>query len=166
MQATIKPRRSPRLAAKAAAAAAADRKEAIALALESYHKIQAACKAALQEVEARKQQEMAAAGAAHAEAMLAAMEAAAAVLKEERAARRQARKEADEAWDAVLELRQKLYLNAMMGEDKEEQKRLEKQMEKAYAHLETCMKYCEALGVDEYYEDDEDWEEDEEEDEE
>jgi hypothetical protein len=74
-------------------------------------------------------------------------------LEDERATRRQARKEADDAWDAVTVLRQKLFINMMMREDREEQKKLEKQIEKAYAHLETCIKYCEALGVDEYFDD-------------
>jgi hypothetical protein len=120
-------------------------------ALSSFYKISAACKAAVSLVEARQQEQAAAA-----------REAADAVLYDEKMIRKECRQELDTAWEVYNAARQE-HILAFLRKDPAEEL-LKKACKEAFDNLAECIKYAEALGIDEYYDEDDEEEDYEEED--
>ena len=167
MQSTTTPRRSPRLAAKAAAhmprrsariAAAAEARaeaehnDAVQSALTSYYKIKAACDAAgaaiaTANVEAAATALLSLEPSRMSAAAAAARAAADAVLEEEKQERMKARQELADAWDTYLTARHYAMLSAMRERPEDEQETLVFLATVAYDNLTKYLKYADALGV-------------------
>lgn len=167
MQSTTTPRRSPRLAAKAAAhmprrsariAAAAEARaeaehnDAVQSALTSYYKIKAACDAAgaaiaTANVEAAATTLLSLEPSRMSAAAAAARAAADAVLEEEKQERMKARQELADAWDTYLTARHYAMLSAMRERPEDEQETLVFLATVAYDNLTKYLKYADALGV-------------------
>lgn len=172
MQSTTTPRRSPRLAAKAAAPkprrsariaalasarARAAHNDAVQSALASYYKIKAACDAAAAaavtaNVEAAATALLSLDPSRMSAAAVAARAAADAVLEEERQERAKARQELADAWDTYMTARHYAMLSAMRQQPEDEQETLVFLTNVAYDNLRKCIDYADALGVtcDEY----------------
>lgn len=142
---TVKPRRSERIAQKAATDSAAN----VAAALESYYRIKAACDAAMTLVEMRDMPELESIEEpSRISAAAAARAAADAVLQEEKEERQRARAELDEAWDSYMIARHYALLSVMRERPEEEQNELRLLCDVAYDHLHTCLKYVETVCIE------------------
>ena len=149
------PRRSARIAAAAEARAEAEHNDAVQSALTSYYKIKAACDAAGAAVAAADAANVEAAATAllslepsrMSAAAAAARAAADAVLEEEKQERMKARQELADAWDTYLTARHYAMLSAMRQRPEDEQETLVFLANVAYDNLTKCSKYADALGV-------------------
>lgn len=142
----IKLRRSKRLAEKAEKAATTKKAENIESALQSYYRIKAACDAVMTLVEMRDMPELE--SIEEPSRMSAAAEARAAadaVLQDEKEERQKARDDVDEAWESYFIARHYALLSIMRGQPEEEQRNLKMLCDAAVLHLQKCIDYADTI---------------------